>query len=342
MKPYKCVFSLSTSHRRQAQNAGVSMATNTSRSLCGVGFSFALDKIVNFLGHVHDDGLHSVDVAVCTTGVVTKEVPLILRTLWMLGVRTGLVEESDIEEAQDVAQKQNVPHIILLGERGSLCVRSWKQNNEFSEKYLVSRQELPDHIQKLLCLDHPGSAMANTSGTANTSSNNDSNSSQAMLNVSGGGGGGGGGSGSGGGGGAAGGSFSGRNLAVSSSTLCGTEVSFSMPERLTVNLRRRYESLAMQNLTPILSMFVKKEFVHIVVVSLGAAALRAFAGSIDIKDCNMQEAKVQMNLAMEMFPKDKRKMQMLYDDVLDLFKSRKDPPIIILYSFIDSFYKIIL
>lgn len=320
-------------HRQQAQNAGVSMASCTTLpSMCGVGFSFALDKIVNFLSH-HRGGLEfrSMDVAVCTNGKAVKDVPLTLRNLWMPAIRTGLFEANDIHEAIEEAEKLKVPHVVLLRERGSLCVRSCSVNNEYSEKYLESRQELSDHILKMMSHDPASSlAIAHTSG--NSSANNDSsNVSQTVLNLSGGG--------SGSGGAVV---FNSRNLAAAAPVACSTEVTFAVTEKLTANHKRRCENLAMQNLLPILKMFAKKQFVHIVIVSLAAPALRAFAGAIDVRDGSLIECEAQMALAMDMFPKERRKMKVLFEDIVDVIKSRKDPPIIVLYSSADAFYKIIL
>lgn len=292
--------------------------------MSGAGFSFAMDKMVSILSQTHHDDLRALDVVVCATGSGLRDVALTLRSLWAAGIRAAIVEESDNEEAQDVARTMRAPHIVILGEAGTLCVRSWNQHDEFFEKFLNSRQELPDYMHKIM-FEH-GAASAGIVGGANDSGNASQlvgAQTSGALNASGG---------------------SGRSMFSSSSTtaLPGYQVSFCIPEKCTSNVRRRIENLLTQTMSASLMLLGKKEFVHIVVVELPANVLRAIASTIDPKDPTFKETRDEVAIVIERFPKYKRYIQNILDEIMDILKSKKNTPILGLYSMLDTSYKIIL
>lgn len=299
----------------------------SNRPISGAGFSFAMDKMVSVLSLTPHDDLRSLDVVVCATGSGLRDVALILRSLWAAGIRAGIVEESDTEEAQDVARTIKAPHIVILGEGGTVCVRSWNQQDEFFEKYLSSRQELPDYIQKILFEYSTGPA--GVSGGANDSGNAQINNQvNSALNVSGGSGGS---------------NNVGRNTFLNCSpSLPGYQVMFCTPEKLTSNVRRRVENQLTQTMSASLMLFGKKEFVHIVVVELPAIVLRMIASTVDPRDPTFKETRDEVGIIIERFPKYKRYIHNILDEIMDILKSKKTTPIVGLYSMLDTSYKIIL
>lgn len=297
-----------------------------NRPISGAGFSFAMDKMVSVLNLTHHDDLRSLDVVVCVTGSGLREVALILRSLWAAGIRAGIVEESDTEEAQDVARTIKAPHIIILGEGGTVCVRSWNQYDEFFEKYLCSRQEIPDYISKILF--EYGAGSAGVGGSANDSGNTTQTNNQVngVLNVSGGGS-----------------NNVGRNTFPNCTpSLPGYQVTFCTPEKLTSNVRRRVENQLTQTMSASLMLFGKKEFVHIVVVELPAIVLRAIASTVDPRDPTFKETRDEVAIIIERFPKYKRYIQNILDEIMDILKPKKTTAIVGLYSMLDTSYKIIL
>lgn len=301
----------------------------SNRPISGAGFSFAMDKMVSVLSLTHQVDLRSLDVVVCATGSGLREVALILRSLWAAGIRAGIVEESDTDEAQDVARTIKAPHIVILGECGTLCVRSWNQHDEFFEKYLSNRQELPDYIQKILFEYSAGSA-SGVGGGANDSGNASQigNQVNSALNISGGGGGN---------------NNIGRNTFPNCApSLPGYQVTFCTPEKLTSNVRRRVENQLTQTMSASLMLFGKKEFVHILVVELPAIVMRAIASTVDPRDPTFKETRDEVATIIERFPKYKRYIQSILDEIMDILKSKKTKPIVGIYSMLDTSYKIIL
>lgn len=297
-----------------------------NRPISGAGFSFAMDKMVSVLSLTHHDDLRSLDVVVCATGSGLRDVALILRSLWAAGIRAGIVEESDTEEAQDVARTIKASHIVILGEGGNLCVRSWNQHDEFFEKYLSRRQELPDYIQKIMF--EFSAASTGIVGGTNDLGNSSQISNQVNLNLSGGGGGN---------------NNVGRNTFLNCTpSLPGYQVTFCTPEKLTSNVRRRVENQLAQTMHASLMLFGKKEFVHILVVDLPAIVLRAIASTVDAKDPTFKQTRDEVAFVIERFPKQKRYIQNILDEIMDILKSKKTTSIVGLYSMLDTSYKIIL
>lgn len=88
---------------------------------------------------------------VCVLAVASslpRDVSQVLRSMWAAGIRTGLVEEATLEDAQDVARNMQVPHVVIFDQAGVLLVRSWDGPNTFRDHYVSNRQELVEYIQK--------------------------------------------------------------------------------------------------------------------------------------------------------------------------------------------------
>lgn len=296
------------SHRKRAQDSGVSIP---NREISGVGFSVALDKVISALGKLDIENYRSMDVVICVTGSrpPLKEVTHILRSLWTAGIRTGVVEANGSNEAQDMAKDLGAVHVILFGEDGSLRVRSWNDNG-FREKQL-NRQELTEYIQKMLRSDQSGN-----SGGANDVNPSIPNVSLTRSNL-----------------------FTGR-------TIPEVEVTFSMQDKPTANMRRRYENQLKQHMSPSLTMLGKKEVVDVIVVELPPNVLRAIIGAIDTRNISSRETDEEIAAIMERFPKYKRYILQIIEDVREVIiensNNKKEASIIGMYSIADSSYRIIL
>lgn len=292
--------------RKRAQDSGVSIP---NREISGVGFSVALDKIISALGKVDVEDYRSMDVVICVTGSrpPLKEITYILRSLWAAGIRTGVVEANGSNEAQDMAKDLGAVHVILFGEDGSLRVRSWNDNG-FREKQL-NRQELTEYIQKMLRPDQG----ANSASDVN----------QSLPSVT-----------------------QSKSNMFTGPTIPEVEVTFSMPDRVTANLRRRYENQLKQHMSPSLSMLGRKEVVDVIVVELPPNVLRAVIGTIDTRKISSKETDEDIAAIMERFPKYKRYILQIVEDVRDIIienaNNKKEASIIGMYSIADSSYRIIL
>ncbi|XP_037027743.1 eIF-2-alpha kinase GCN2 isoform X2 [Bradysia coprophila] len=297
--------SMLTEFQKRAQDSGVSIP---NREISGVGFSVALEKIISALGKVDIENYRSMDVVICVTGSrpPLKEVTHILRSLWTAGIRTGVVEATGSNEAQDMAKDLGAVHVILFGGDGSLRVRSWNDNG-FREKQ-VNRQELTEYIQKMLRPDQ------------STNSVNDVN--QAIANVS------------------------MKSNLFTGPTIPEVEVTFSMQDKPTANMRRRYENQLKQHMSPSLTMLGKKEVVDVIVVELPPNILRAIIGAIDTRNISCKDSDEEIAAIMERFPKYKRYISQIVEDVkeiiIDNSNNKKEASIIGMYSIADSSYRIIL
>lgn len=198
--------------QKQAQGYNV---TIPNREISGAGLSFSLEKLVAAIGSEYDEECRAIDVGICVSGLrpPLKDVTYILRLLWSAGIRSGIVEANDPDEAQDLAKELGAVHAILLCEGGTLRVRSWDRER-FQERQ-VTRTELVEYIQKLLRNDVTIAPEYTTQITT-------SNSSNSLSNVS----------------------IRSNNFL---SNLPSVEVTFMTHEKMTANLRRRYENQVSTN-----------------------------------------------------------------------------------------------
>lgn len=192
--------------QKQAQSFNVNIP---NRGISGAGLSFSLDKLVAAVGSECDEECRAIDVGVCVTGSrpPLKDVTYIMRVLWSAGIRSGIVEATGADEAQDLAKELGAVHVILVAENGSLRVRSWDRER-FQERH-VTHSELVEYIQKLLRNDNNSLdyAAQSSSGLSLSASSTSIKNSGGLL-----------------------------------SHLPKVQVVFMTHEKMTANFRRRYEN----------------------------------------------------------------------------------------------------
>lgn len=282
--------------------------------MSGAGCSFALDKIISTLNTIQRDDCRSIDVVVCATGSrpPLKDVTQILRSLWGVGIRCGVVEANGPDEAQDLAKDLGALHVILFGDDGTLRVRSWDQNR-FQERHL-NRQELTEYVQRMLRPDHNTMAIANDNPLSSHQSN--SNVSISNLSI--------------------------KNSFLSGPILPPVEVTFLTHEKPTANLRRRYENQLKQHMTSSLILFGKKERISIIVIDMPGQFLKAATGAIDPRNIGSKEMQDDISIVIERFPKYKRKLMEIVEEIKDVIAESRTQTIIGLYSIADFSYRILL
>lgn len=235
----------------------------TNRDISGAGFSLALDKLLGAIISPKEEEITPIDVVVCVTGSrpPLRDVTQILRLLWAANIRTGLVEATNSNEAQEQAKDLGANHTILLDGTGSLRIRS----SDSHERHIL-RDELTDYIQKLLREDSSSASFElNTSQSSMNSS---------ATNIH-------------------------RNSISHSIALPSVEVFFVMHEKPTANMRKRYENQVQQQMAPSLSLFGRKEKFFVMVVELPVATLNALVGAIDPRDIRNSDTDNSMAYVLE-------------------------------------------
>ncbi|XP_054730561.1 eIF-2-alpha kinase GCN2 [Anastrepha obliqua] len=293
------------------------------RVISGAGLSFSLDKLVAAMDVEYVKDCRAIDVGVCVYGTHPpfKYVTDIMRLLWTANIRCCVVESvnGSGDEAQDLA-KLGALHVILVAENGGLRVRSWERDR--AQERHVTRSELVDFIHKLR--PELNNASAIDSATQATASSPGSN------------------TGYGGGGGL---STSASGSSIKSSYNLSqwpnVQVVFVMHEKLTSNLRRRYENQVTQQMSTTLSQFTKKENVVVLVVELSPTIVNAIVGAINPRDANKKETEVEINNVMERFPKFKRYINEITDEIIDYLSGDK-ASVVALYTISDSYYRVII
>jgi translation initiation factor 2-alpha kinase 4 len=277
--------------------------------MCGAGFSFSLDRLVQAL-QLPNKEYEPIEVIICISGSrpPLQDVVQILRSLWTAGIKTGLIETINYEEeiSKDICTK----HIIMLGEGGVLRVRSWSEDR-FIEKS-VSRPELIDYIQKML---RPESSVTEnllcyTNSTTNIPAIKNSN------NV--------------------------QNLTSSTPSL---DLVFKLSEKVNTSKKRRLENQVEQKLQPILSKFCKKEKITVIMVDLPSSPLRALVGIIDpaaLDNDETSQNSVELKDLIDRFPKYKKNIIEIYSEIVDYLSENKNPPIVGIFSVVDAFCRLIL
>jgi eukaryotic translation initiation factor 2-alpha kinase 4 len=312
--------------RKTAQNSGLAMNQIVSREMSGAGFSFALDKLVYALGG-GSNGYQPIEVVICVCGSrpPLKDVTQILRALWAIGIRTSIIEAINEEETLDLAKDSGASHIILLGEGGVLRVRTWTLDR-FQEKY-VTRPELISYIQTKL---RPPDTSVPESYHNYVMALQTSTSQNAIANL--------------------------KNLPAVGSGTPALQLIFMTAEKLTANKRKRCENQINQNLTASLNKFVKKEKLVIIVCDLNKEVVKAIVGMDPRDNDSFSELQAvieryeQVDLtrnfsnvvALCRFPKQKKYISEIYDEIIETLSEAKTPPIVGLYSIPDNYYRLIL
>lgn len=288
--------------RKQAQNRGVAIP---NRSISGAGFSFALDKILSALNSINADSNPTTDVVVCVAGQrpALREVTQLLRSLWSSGIQCAIVECNGIEDGQDMAKDMGAIYYVIFCEDGTLHLRSWI-NDRFEER-LFNRDELVTYIKRSL---RPDSDVSSSSIIFNSESSSKSS----------------------------------KNTTLSAPALPNVLTTFTTYEKMSSNSRRRYENLMTQHMSNSLSMFNKKEEVHVIIVELPSTLLKAIAGAIDPRGANSIEISGEISSVIHQYPDHKRYIKDISEEIIDIYLGKKIRPIIGLYSLKDSSYRFIM
>ncbi|CAH1116543.1 unnamed protein product [Phaedon cochleariae] len=120
-----------------------------------IGVSISLDRLVQAVQKEHSEeipGVDNLDVVVCSVGrkEMIQEKTKILRNLWAAGIRSTLIETTNIEEIQEQLNELKVTHVVILkdNEQGTVRIRSWNKER-FQEKSLPT-SELVENLQRIL------------------------------------------------------------------------------------------------------------------------------------------------------------------------------------------------
>uniref|UniRef100_A0A182WF08 non-specific serine/threonine protein kinase n=1 Tax=Anopheles minimus TaxID=112268 RepID=A0A182WF08_9DIPT len=325
------------------QKSGINNGLQVPKvDLSGAGFSFLLDKLVNAIAPTA--GYEPIEVMICVTGSrpQLKEVAQILRPLWSNGIKTCVMETS-AGAVDDLGKEAGANVVVLLGDGGELRVRSWN-HDRFQERH-ITRPDLMAYI--LRTFRRSDVATGEISQSLQTTSLGGSSTSASF-------------------------SYSSTFTATSTSASLklGTVVSansqqqpinnspaldlvFLTSEKVNTSKKRRYENQVEHKLSPVLSKFHRKEKVTLIMVDVPSAPLRGLVGLIDPLECGSQEDddlvpgstadRAELQSLCERYPKYKRQLMQIYNEIVDLFaQSKGTTPIVGLYSVIDTFCRLIL
>ncbi|XP_052902720.1 eIF-2-alpha kinase GCN2 [Anopheles moucheti] len=326
------------------QKSGINNGLQVPKvDLSGAGFSFLLDKLVNAIAPTA--GYEPIEVMICVTGSrpQLKEVAQILRPLWSNGIKTCVMETS-AGAVDDLGKEAGANVVILLGDGGELRVRSWN-HDRFQERH-VTRPDLMAYIlrtfrrsdvstgeisQSLQTTSLGGSL---TSASFSYSSSFTATSTSASMRLS-----------------SAASAAANQQQPINNSPAL--NLVFLTSEKVNTSKKRRYEHQVEHKLSPVLSKFHRKEKVTLIMVDVPSAPLRGLVGLIDPLECGSQEDddlvpgsttdRVELQSLCERYPKHKRQLMEIYNEIVDLFaQSKGTTPIVGLYSVTDSFCRLIL
>ncbi|XP_035901092.1 eIF-2-alpha kinase GCN2 [Anopheles stephensi] len=312
--------------------------------LSGAGFSFMLDKLVNAVSP--SAGYEPIEVMICVTGSrpQLKEVAQILRPLWSNGIKTCVLETS-AGAVDDLGKEAGASVVILVGDGGELRVRSWN-HDRFQERH-VTRPDLMAYILRTfrrsdVAVGEISQALQNTalggssaSASFSYSSSFTATSTSASMKLSS----------------AASAAAASQQQPINSAPAL--DLVFLTSEKVNTSKKRRYEHQVEHKLGPVLSKFHRKEKVTLMMVDVPSAPLRGLVGLIDPLECGSQEDedmlhgatadRAELQALCERYPKYKKQLMEIYNDIVDLFtQSKGTTPIVGLYSVIDTFCRLIL
>lgn len=123
--------------------------TVSHKKLCGVGFSFILDKLVYALGPSFTSEYRSIDVLLCVpeSRPPFSDIAQILTWLWTLNIRSGILDNQSIHDAEASARDLGARHLIVVGDGGSLRVRTLEQHGVVRDQQM-SRPEFMEYFRK--------------------------------------------------------------------------------------------------------------------------------------------------------------------------------------------------
>nr|AAQ22516.1 LD22885p [Drosophila melanogaster] len=315
-------------HEFQKQAQKFNPAMPARGVLSGAGLTFSLDKLVAAVGVEYAKDCRAIDVGICVCGTrpPLKDVTYIMRLLWSVGIRCGIVEAASElgDEAQDLA-RLGALHVILVAENGSLRVRSFERER-FQERHLT-RTELVEFIQKMLrsdglngtTVDNFSQLSALGSGDNRSSGGKERERGENGLSTS----------------------ASNATIKNNYSQLPNLQVTFLTHDKPTANYKRRLENQVAQQMSSTLSQFLKKETFVVLVVELPPAVVNAIVGAINPREIRKRETEPEINYVIERFSKYKRYISEINEEVVDYLSDAKTP-IVALYSISDSYYRVII
>ncbi|EDV94516.1 GH19296 [Drosophila grimshawi] len=308
-------------HEFQKQAQSFNAALPTRGVLSGAGLSFSLDKLVAAVGMEYAKDCRAIDIGICVCGTrpPLKDVTYIMRLLWSVGIRCGIVETASGggDEAQDLA-RLGALHVILVAENGSLRVRSFERDR-FQERHLT-RAELVEFIQKMQRSEAISGGVVGSGGDYSSQlSNMSSGPGNNGL------------------------SLSASNVSIKNnySQLPDVQVTFHTHDKMTANYRRRLENQVAQQMSSTLAQFSKKESFVVLVVEMPPSVVNAIVGAINPRVLRKKETEPEINFVIERFPKHKRYISEIHEEIVDYLSEAKTP-ILAIYSISDSYYRVII
>uniref|UniRef100_A0A6P7FHC6 non-specific serine/threonine protein kinase n=1 Tax=Diabrotica virgifera virgifera TaxID=50390 RepID=A0A6P7FHC6_DIAVI len=125
--------SMISSYRTIMEQASI---TSKHVQQSAVGVSISLDRLVQALQKEPSEEMpkmESLDVVVCSSGAkqMIQEKTKILRSLWSAGIRSALIETTNMEEIREQFNDLNIVHAVLLkdNEQNIVRVRSWDKDS---------------------------------------------------------------------------------------------------------------------------------------------------------------------------------------------------------------------
>lgn len=326
---------LSGLQRTAASSGAISVP---EKKICGVGFSFSLDKLVYSLGANWNESSSSecrsiaIEVLLCVTGsrppmhIVTETI----RLLWALKIPSGLLEANSVHEAEAAAKDLGTRHLIILAEDGSIRISAGDQ--KIFIYHQMTRTELKEHLQRLKVLSEGGGGGdAPTLGNGNYStyaSNYSYAANSATVQSYGGGG-----ESSGSGGGSKGGGGGGGPVQ-------NVEVVFAVSEKLASHVRKRLHNQIVQQMQGTLSKFNRGERVKVYALEMTSQALGALVGVLDVREiARSGDEELLTKSITERFPTRLRKV-LSFQDIVDDVKGGWS--VIGLYSTTENCYRLLL
>uniref|UniRef100_W8B1Y4 non-specific serine/threonine protein kinase n=1 Tax=Ceratitis capitata TaxID=7213 RepID=W8B1Y4_CERCA len=299
------------------------------RGVRAAGLSIWLDKLVAAIDPNDIKECRAVDVGICVHGTHAphKQIADIMRLLWSSNIRCCVAESAfdTGEEAQDLV-KLGALHIILVAENGGMRILSWERDR-FNERH-VTRTELKEFVNKLrselgganvneyanqLAIASPGGSSSGNSGGNSGRGDGGLCSSASSSSIKNG----------------------------YSSRLPNVEVIFMLHEKLTHNMKRRYENQVSQQMSATLSQFTKKESVVVLVVDLPTTLVNAIVGAVYPRDIDKRESQIEFYQLGERYPKYKRYIFEIKNEIRDYIIGDKTI-IVALFTISDSYYRVIL
>lgn len=254
----------------------------------------------------HAEETKTTDVIVCVCGLRPnfRDVTQILRSLWSCGIQCGVVQANSPEEGQDMAKDLGAIYYVIYTE-GILWVRSWI--NERFEERVLNRDEIVAYIKKALRPEPETIIAQQNYSISDVNKYNRSNANLAEL------------------------------------TLPAVDITFNTIEKMTASLRKRQENVLTNHMSETLLLFNKREQVTVIAVDLQSSIICAIISVINPRgNNNPKDIDTEIAFVIDRFPKFKRYIKDVVEEITDIYSEKKRPPVVCLYSLKDSFYRFIL